>query len=105
MNEQNIIQEAKEYVYDLGNAAREYGFKATEHWQLSLVSASEKKALERNYYPTVAIALLPEAITNFIAEVKKAMSHLNAVFTRAGNIGLRTSQQQFLVAYNTLRSR
>ncbi|MCJ8211573.1 hypothetical protein MUY27_17770 [Mucilaginibacter sp. RS28] len=105
MTKQSIIQTAREYVYDLGNTAKEFGFKNTESWQLSLVTSSERRTLERSHHPTITIALLPESITEFVAEVKASMIRANTMFTRVGNIDLQTMEKQFLVAYNTNRPR
>jgi len=105
MSEKSTIQNAREYVYDLGNTANENGFKDTDAWQLSLVSGSEKKTLEKNYQPTVVIGLLPEVITAFITEVKAAMNRADAVFMRLGNLDLKTTEMQFLVAYNSNRAK
>lgn len=105
MNELTIIQNAREYVYDLGNAAKENGFKDSEAWELSLVSRSEKNTLEKNYHPTVVIGLLPEVITAFVTEVKAAMTRAETAFTRLGNLDLKTSEIQFLVAYNSNRAK
>ena len=105
MSEKSTIQNAREYVYDLGNAANENGFKDTDAWQLSLVSGSEKKTLEKSYQPTVVIALLPDVIKVFITEVKAAMNRADAAFNRIGNLDLKSSEMQFLVAYNNKRAR
>ena len=103
MSEQSIIQNARDFVYDLENAANQNGFKDTDAWQLSLVSSSEKKTLEKNYQPTVVIGLLPAVITAFITEVKAAMNRADAAFSRLGNLDLKTTEMQFLVAYNNNR--
>lgn len=103
MSEQSIIRNAREYVYDLRNAANENGFKETDAWQLSLVSKSEKKTLEKNYRPTVVVGLLPGVIKTFITEVKEAMNRANAAFTRIGTLDLKTCEMQYLVAYNNKR--
>jgi len=105
MSEQNIIQSARDYVSNLLKAAGENGFKPAESWDLRLVDASAKRALQRNYYPTVAAGLIPAAVTQFIKEVKAAMARSDASFTRVGNIDLKTCELQFLVAYNAKRPR
>ncbi|XHR97382.1 hypothetical protein ACFJIV_12430 [Mucilaginibacter sp. UC70_90] len=105
MSQKTIIQNAREYVYDLRNTANENGLKDSDTWQLSLVSGSEKKTLEKSYQPTVVIALLPDVIKVFITEVKAAMNRADAAFNRIGNLDLKTNEMQFLVAYNNKRAR
>jgi len=62
-NEQTVQYKAREYFYDLSNAALENGFKTGEHWEIHMSTADEKKALEKQYYPTVSSSVVPELIT------------------------------------------
>lgn len=103
MNKQTIIESAREYVFDLVNATSENGFKATGEWRLSLVSHAERKALEKSHHPTISVGLLPEAVRAFMTEVKAAMTLADIAFIRLGNLDLKTSEMQFLIAYNSKR--
>jgi hypothetical protein len=50
MKDQTIEFQAKIYVYDLHNCAREFGFKTDEVWEVSMATGQEKTAIENKYF-------------------------------------------------------
>jgi len=78
MMNRTIESEAREYVYDLKNCAREFGFNNQECWQFSLVTDLEKTKIEKDYHPTVSAHPAQEALLEFLRLVKgKMMLPLN----------------------------
>jgi hypothetical protein len=55
MNNQTARYKALEYVYDLNNIANENSFKTDEHWKVSLATAAEKAAIEKNIIPLLQL--------------------------------------------------
>ena len=103
MNNQNIEYKAKEYVYELGNAALENGFKPDEKWQLSLVSMADKAAIEKKYHPTVFVMAAQENILAIFTLVKEKLKQ-----SPGPEINIKTVQLdalQYLIAYNLERER
>src|SRR5476651_2403939 len=74
MNRQTPEYQAKEYLFDLNNTANENGFKADESWKVSLTTAAEKVAIEKNYYPVIATMVVPEVLPRLFRIVKAALS-------------------------------
>ena len=70
MADQSNELKAREYVFDLGNVAKENWFKPDESWELSLATSDEKSAIERKYYPTVSAHPEQEGLFEFLRLVK-----------------------------------
>ncbi len=103
INTKTVEQQASIYVYDLNNCAREFGFKSEEGWEIGLASDSEKKAIEKKYFPTVSVRALPEMLAELFHLVKKRLSQANSGNSmHSVNVDLNF---QYLVAYNSKRLR
>lgn len=48
MTNPTVELQAKMYVFDLGNCAKEFWFKEDEDWDLCLASGEQKLELEKN---------------------------------------------------------
>jgi hypothetical protein len=106
MNNQNIEYQAREYLFDLNNAARENGFKADEQWKVSLATAEEKTAIEKNYYPTISTKVVPEVLSEMFRIVKATLSQALDNLENSMDAGsLEKQQLQYVVAYNPNRVR
>lgn len=105
MNDQIIIDSAREYVNHLGAAAKENHFEAAEGWNLRLVDGRARRKLERKYHLTITKGLLPESVRVFMTEVITVMTRAGSAFSRLGDLDLKTSETQFLVAYNSKRGK
>jgi hypothetical protein len=105
-DKQTANYKASEYIYDLGNTALENGFKPDEHWEVQIATAAEKKAFEKQYYPTVATSILPELLNATFALVK---AQLNQVIKAQVLIPLdRFAPEpvyEYMVAFNSSRVR
>lgn len=106
MSDQTIEFQAKIYVYDLKNCAREFGFKADEGWEVSMASGAEKKAIEKQYFPTLSAEVLPEMLAEMLGSVKFKLSQkLAGLENGLDTVTIRKQQLQYLVAYSPNRLR
>jgi hypothetical protein len=106
MNNQTIEYQAKEYLFDLDNTARENGFKADEHWKVSLATAAEKKVIENKYNPTISTKVMPEVLSEMFRIVKATLSQaLDNVENAIDAKSLAKSGLQYVIAYNPNRLR
>lgn len=97
--------QAKMYVFDLGNCAKEFWFKEDEAWDLCLVSAEQKLELERKYHPTISKKGLPEALIQVHRIVKSRLLKANPNFLQPGQAEKMSSAPEFLIAFNRNRQR
>jgi hypothetical protein len=105
MKNQTAQYKATEYLYDLSNAALENGFKTDERWEVSLSTAAEKKAIEKQYHPTVASTMDADLLTAIFQLVKR---QLNQTIKEPAVHSDRFSVPpvpEYLVAYNPARFR
>lgn len=106
MNSQIIEYQAKEYLFDLNNTAKENGFKADEHWKVSLATAAEKTAIEKSYYPTISTKAVPELLAGMFLFVKAALGQgLDSSERMMDARSLEKNGLQYVVAYNPDRLR
>jgi hypothetical protein len=108
MTTESVEYQAKVYVYDLNNSARENGFKPDETWQLSLATNEEKNAIEKKYHPTISAKVLPEILGELFGLVKAklilAKSDMEKKFD-GDTLFNKTNEHQYLVAFNPKRER
>jgi hypothetical protein len=107
MSNQTVEFQAKMYVYDLNNCAKEFGFKPDENWELSLASATEARDLEKRYFPTITTKVLPEILAELMRVVKTKLIEAKAGFERKFDNGVTAAdgELQYLVAFNPKRTR
>ncbi|MCQ6959292.1 hypothetical protein [Mucilaginibacter aquariorum] len=104
MNDQTIEFQAKIYVFDLNNCAREFGFKSEEHWVIQAVNKEEKSVLEMRYFPTISAKVLPDMLAEMLASVKFKLSQQLAGAEKKLDAAFILQQQlRFLIAYNPAR--
>jgi hypothetical protein len=104
MSDQTIKFQARIYVYDLNNCAREFGFKADENWKISMVSGAEKAFIERQYFPTLSASVQPEMLGKMCSSVKYNLSqHLDQSEKALNTAEIRSKHLQYLVAYSPKR--
>jgi hypothetical protein len=106
MKNQTPEYQAKEYLFDLNNTANENGFKADESWKVSLATAAEKAAIEKNYYPVIATKVLPEVLPGLYRIVKASLKQgLDNAENAMDAKTLVNSGLYYVVAYNPNRLR
>ena len=106
MANQLVEFQAKIYVYDLDNCAREFGFKEDEGWELSLATSEERAALEKRYYPTISTKVLPEILAELFGLVKgKLVQAASNIQNKMDVSRVAGHDMQYLVAFNPKRYR
>jgi hypothetical protein len=105
-SKQTAQYKATEYIYDLGNAALENGFKNDERWEVHMSTAAEKKALEKQYHPTVASVIVPELLNATFCLVKSELKQAikETVMAPEDRFSVRP-EYEYLVAFNPNRLR
>jgi hypothetical protein len=97
--------EARIYLYDLRNCARENGFKAGEEWSLNQASYEEKAELEKRYYPTISTKVVAEDLVKLFGLVSNQLSQAGQT-KHSPNTTLKPDKNlQYLVAFNADRVR
>jgi hypothetical protein len=98
--------EAKMYVYDLHNCARENGFKADDKWEVSLATDEEKTAIVNKYIPTISVKVAPALISEVFSLVKEKLnqSKTEAEMTLNAN-SIRVNNLHHLIAFSAKRLR
>jgi len=106
MDNQKVAFQAKLYVYDLNNCAREFGFKDDEGWELNLVSTEDKATLQKKYYPVVTTKVVPEVLAELFNEVKAQLVQAKSNIQNKLDVDrLSVHDLQYLVAFNPKRYR
>ncbi|MBK0378843.1 hypothetical protein [Mucilaginibacter segetis] len=106
MDNQQVELQSRMYLYDLMNAAKEHGFKQDDSWEFSMVSDSGRSSIQKNYYPTIAVKIMPEILLQVFHTIK---SRLNQTFSKDERQfqtkNIEEEDLNFLVAYNLKRPR
>ncbi|MDV6217847.1 hypothetical protein R1T15_25260 [Mucilaginibacter sp. L3T2-6] len=106
INTKTAIQQARIYIYELDNCAREFGFKADEGWKLNVLSDAEKVVVEKQYHPVISVKALPEVLSELFNLVKDALSQVKPnIINSMTPENLSMCGLQYLVAYNPKRVR
>lgn len=106
MNVPTTEFQAKIYVYDLQNCAREFGFKADESWEVSMASKTEKNDLEKSYFPTLSAEALPEMLSQIFGLVKTRLNQpLKETEKNMDAKQIKQRSLRYLVAYSAKRPR
>lgn len=100
-----IEWQAKVYLFDLNNCAREYGFKADERWELNLSSKEEKAELEKRFHPIISTEVLPEMVQELFDVVNKTLQEVKLGIANLISFNLPgPGKLQYMVAYNPKRT-
>ena len=105
MMNSTVELQAKMYVFDLGNCAKEFWFKDDEDWDLCLASGEQKLRLEKKYFPTISKKGLPEGLIQLHGLVKTRLMKVNPHFLKAEPSEEMSSAPEFLIAFNRNRLR
>jgi hypothetical protein len=103
MSDQTVEFQAKIYVYDLKNCAREFGFKPDEGWDVSMVSSQQKADIEKKYFPTLSAKVLPEMLAEMLGSVRFKLSQ--GMEKALDTAAIRQQHFQYLVGYSPERLR
>jgi hypothetical protein len=103
MNDQTIEFQAKIYVYDLKNCAREFGFKPDENWEVSMATEQQKADIEKTHFPTLSAKVLPEMLAEMLGSVKFKLSQ--GIEKALDTATIRKQHFRYLVAFSPNRLR
>jgi hypothetical protein len=96
--------EARLFLYDLANLAKEHWFKGVEHWSLVLANNAEKLAVEKQYQPVLNITGEPEFLQK-VYELMSAEMKFNPIPVEVPERGTRKEPATYLIAFNSERQR
>lgn len=106
MNEKNVENETRLYLFDLMNTAKEHGFKTDDVWAFSVATDAERVKLQRAYHPTISTKLLPEIMLQVYHSIKGRLNQpFSADEEQLDKRNLLAGDMNFLVAYNPKRPR
>jgi hypothetical protein len=106
MKDQTSTYQAQLFLYDLGNSAKEHWFKTDEAWEVSLVTALDKSAIEKKYYPVVSAEYPPELSAEMLRIVKTSLKQeRSATEILLDTKTVQLNHLQYLIAYNPKRRR
>jgi len=103
---QTVEREARAYMYDLMNEAKEHGFKAEDKWTLCLVTKSAQEQIKKDYYPTVTNKVPPEILLQLFhmlkSELHQSLSKEEALIDTKS---ILDGQLNYIIAFNPKRQR
>ena len=106
MASQTIEFQAKMFLFDLNNSAKEHWFKTDEAWEIILATADEKSALEKKYYPTISTQVLPEMLAELFELIKKKLVLVVSDLEKKSDTKtVIKNHLQYLIAFNPQRQR
>lgn len=106
MKDQAIEQETRMYIYDLMNTAQEHGFKETDSWEISMVNESGKSKLQKDYYPAVAVKIVPEMLLQVLNSTRARLKQSFAKDAPQPDMkDIQADGINYLVAFNLKRPR
>ena len=104
--QKTIETETRMYMYDLLNTAKEFGFKAEDSWELTMVTNTDRIRIQKDYYPTLAAKVGPEILLQVFHTIK---TRLNQSFSKepvkVDERAVVTEDLNYLVAFNPKRPR
>ncbi|MCC8411249.1 hypothetical protein LJ707_20075 [Mucilaginibacter sp. UR6-1] len=101
INNSTINTQAKIYLFDLDNSAREHGFKQNEDWKLTKATIEEKAEIEKKYLLTVSTKVLPDVLPELFNIIQARLNTSKGNSTTAAETNNPFDKDQtYLVAFN-----
>ncbi|RKR84834.1 hypothetical protein BDD43_5087 [Mucilaginibacter gracilis] len=98
--------QAKMYMYDLKNCAKENGFKPDDKWEVGLVTDAEKIAIENKYIPTIAVKFAPALLWEMFGLVKEKLNQSKTDAELSLNSdSIRVNELKYLIAFSAKKIR
>jgi hypothetical protein len=106
MNRLTIEQQAKIFLYDLNNSAKEHWFKTDEIWEVGLATNDERLAMEKKYYPTISVKALPQDLSELFDLIKADRTLVLPHSERMADVpSITRNNFQYIIAHNPKRQR
>lgn len=74
MQEQTSENQTRIFLFDLMNTAKEFGFKADDNWELTMVTETERTKIQKDYYPTIATKVNPDILLEVFQAIKSQLN-------------------------------
>jgi len=88
------------------NEAKEHGFKDDDQWQLDLVTETDKKRIQKDYYPAIASKVFPEIILPVFHSVKSRLQQsLSKEELQMDTQTILRDDLTYIIAFNPKRLR
>jgi hypothetical protein len=98
--------QAKMYVYDLYNCARENGFKADDKWEVGLATDEEKRVIENKYIHTIAVKVAPALLWEMFGLVKEKLHQTKTDAEMDFNTdSIRVNEIKHMIAFSAKKLR
>jgi hypothetical protein len=98
--------QAKMYLYDLHNTARENGFKVDDTWEISLVNEEEKTAIVNKHIHTIAVKIDPAIMLETFTLVKDGLNLQKTEAEEAYTANtIKTNGLKYLMAFSAKKLR
>lgn len=106
MPHRSAESQAKMYLYDINNCARENGFKPDEKWEVTLASDEEKTVIDNKYNPTVWVkhtpAVLIEMFDLVTEQLQQAKTEVEQGYTKDN---VKIKELKYLIAFSAKKLR
>lgn len=103
---QTVELQANMFLFDLSNSAKEHWFKTEEAWEVSLATDDERSAMEKKYYPTISVKVLPEQLAELFELIKEKLILAQSDQEKTWDTKtIIKNQIQYLIAFNPKRQR
>jgi hypothetical protein len=99
----NINTQARTYIFELKNCAGEFGFKANS-WKLNFATDVEKKSIEKEFHPTLALKVSSDTSAEVFDMVSSALIHPDTP-AAANPAFLKNEESCFLIAFHPEKKR
>jgi uncharacterized membrane protein (UPF0182 family) len=106
MESQQVQSQARMYVYDLMNEAREHGFKSEDKWNIALATEADRVRMQKEYYPVVANKVPQSTLLDVFQFIKATLKQsLSTEELQMDSQSVQRNEQQYIVAFNPKRLR
>ncbi|RWY53863.1 hypothetical protein [Mucilaginibacter gilvus] len=97
--------EARLFLYDLANLAKEHWFKPDERWAITLANDAEKTTILKQYYPTLHISGETEVLKEIAAILGNELNLDQIAPEEPADRRVRPVPPTYLIAFNPSRQR
>ncbi len=103
---ETIENQARTYMYDLMNEAKEHGFKNDDSWKLVLANETDKNRIKRDFRPAVANKVAPVTLLQLFQTIKINLKQNLSKEEQELNLkDILADELQYIVAFNPKRVR
>jgi hypothetical protein len=106
MENQQVQSQARMYVYDLMNEAKEHGFKSEDKWNIAVATEADRARMQKEYYPVVTNKLPQNTLVDVFHFIKATLKQsLSSEELQMDAQSIEKNEQRYIVAFNPKRLR